>query len=401
MESTLRRTWAEIDLDALAYNYRALRQRVGADVKFLGVVKADAYGHGAVQVSRTLQELGADYLAVSSIDEAAELRSGGITMPILILGHTPGEQVGRLIDLHITQAVTCQAKALEYSREAVRHGGELTVHIKVDTGMHRLGFNVSAQSADTVAAICDLPNVCVEGLFTHFATSAMREKEYVHYQYRGFAAFKEMLAARGVDIPVKHLSNCGIILDSPEYHQDMIRFGSMVFGSYSSNEVCKARVQLKDAFALRAEVACVKELAPGEGVGYDLAFIAQRPTRIAVLPLGYADMICLRRLKNKGYVLLHGKRAPMVGCVCMDQLMIDVTEIENVAMGDVATLIGRDGDEVLTLQEVADRVGTDGYEVLLSNTQRLPIRYWKGGEMIGALDIHQTLLSYYERIYNL
>ena len=133
MESTLRRTWAEIDLDALAYNYRALRQRVGADVKFLGVVKADAYGHGAVQVSRTLQELGADYLAVSSIDEAAELRSGGITMPILILGHTPGEQVGRLIDLHITQAVTCQAKALEYSREAVRHGGELTVHIKVDT----------------------------------------------------------------------------------------------------------------------------------------------------------------------------------------------------------------------------------------------------------------------------
>ena len=252
-----------------------------------------------------------------------------------------------------------------------------------------------------MAAICDLPNVCVEGLFTHFATSAMREKEYVHYQYRGFAAFKEMLAARGVDIPVKHLSNCGIILDSPEYHQDMIRFGSMVFGSYSSNEVCKARVQLKDAFALRAEVACVKELAPGEGVGYDLAFIAQRPTRIAVLPLGYADMICLRRLKNKGYVLLHGKRAPMVGCVCMDQLMVDVTDIENVAMGDVATLIGRDGDEVLTLQEVADRVGTDGYEVLLSNTQRLPIHYWKDGKMIGALDIHQTLLSYYERIYNL
>ena len=176
MESTLRRTWAEIDLDALAYNYRALRQRVGADVKFLGVVKADA-----VQVSRTLQELGADYLAVSSIDEAAELRSGGITMPILILGHTPGEQVGRLIDLHITQAVTCQAKALEYSREAVRHGGELTVHIKVDTGMSRLGYLVDEKHFDTgtadICAACDLPGLRAEGIFTHFAVADEQDQE--------------------------------------------------------------------------------------------------------------------------------------------------------------------------------------------------------------------------------
>ena len=175
MESTLRRTWAEIDLDALAHNYRTLRDRVGPEVKFLGVVKADAYGHGAVQVSRTLQTLGADYLAVSSIDEATELRCNGITMPILILGHTPREQVGRLIDLHITQAVSCQAKALEYSEEAVRCGGELTVHIKVDTGMSRLGYLVSGRHFDTgtadICAACALPGLRAEGIFTHFAVS--------------------------------------------------------------------------------------------------------------------------------------------------------------------------------------------------------------------------------------
>ena len=199
MESTLRRTWAEIDLDALAYNYRALRQRVGADVKFLGVVKADAYGHGAVQVSRTLQELGADYLAVSSIDEAAELRSGGITMPILILGHTPGEQVGRLIDLHITQAVTCQAKALEYSREAVRHGGELTVHIKVDTGMSRLGYLVDEKHFDTGTAdicdACDLPGLRAEGIFTHFSVSDEPDADSRAYTERQLALFRRVIAA--------------------------------------------------------------------------------------------------------------------------------------------------------------------------------------------------------------
>ena len=218
MESTLRRTWAEIDLDALAYNYRALRQQVGADVKFLGVVKADAYGHGAVQVSRTLQELGADYLAVSSIDEAAELRSGGITMPILILGHTPGEQVGRLIDLHITQAVTCQAKALEYSREAVRHGGELTVHIKVDTGMSRLGYLVSGGHFGTgtadICAACGLPGLRAEGIFTHFAVSDEPDGDSEAYTRAQFDLFRrvveEVERKRGRRFAIRH---CAILSD--------------------------------------------------------------------------------------------------------------------------------------------------------------------------------------------
>ena len=234
MESTLRRTWAEIDLDALAYNYRALRQRVGADVKFLGVVKADAYGHGAVQVSRTLQELGADYLAVSSIDEAAELRSGGITMPILILGHTPGEQVGRLIDLHITQAVTCQAKALEYSREAVRHGGELTVHIKVDTGMSRLGYLVDEKHFDTgtadICAACDLPGLRAEGIFTHFSVSDEPDADSRAYTERQLALFRRVIAAveekRGQRFAIRHCANSGGVACYPETYMDMVRPGT-------------------------------------------------------------------------------------------------------------------------------------------------------------------------------
>ena len=199
MESTLKRTWAEIDLDALAYNYRALRQRVGENVRFLGVVKADAYGHGAVQVSRTLQALGADYLAVSSIDEAAELRHGGITMPILILGHTPREQVGRLIDLHITQAVTCAAKAEEYSAEAVKCGGTLKVHIKVDTGMSRLGYLCGGEMFDTgVEGICHACNATgleAEGIFTHFAVADEPDPDSVAYTRRQFDLFCRVIRA--------------------------------------------------------------------------------------------------------------------------------------------------------------------------------------------------------------
>lgn len=224
MESTLRRTWAEIDLDALAHNYRTLRDRVGPEVKFLGVVKADAYGHGAVQVSRILQALGADYLAVSSIDEATELRCNGITMPILILGHTPREQVGRLIDLHITQAVSCQAKALEYSEEAVRCGGELTVHIKVDTGMSRLGYLVSGRHFDPgtadICAACALPGLRAEGIFTHFAVSDEPDADSRAYTEKQLALFRRVIdaveAKRGQRFAIRHCANSGGVASYPE-----------------------------------------------------------------------------------------------------------------------------------------------------------------------------------------
>ena len=378
-----RAAWIDVELKNIVHNVKvvqALAQKdAGRPIMAMPVIKGNAYGHGIFEVARTLGESGVEWMAVATYSEARLALLAAPQAKVLILGYTPLDMMDEIVRYGIRPCVYTYEQALTLSEQAQAQGKTAYIHIKVDTGMHRLGFNVSEQSADTVAAICDLPNVCVEGLFTHFATSAMREKEYVHYQYRGFIAFKEMLVARGVDIPVKHLSNCGIILDSPEYHQDMIRFGSMVFGSYSSNEVCKARVQLKDAFALRAEVACVKDLASGEGVGYDLAFIAQRPTRIAVLPLGYADMICLRRLKNKGYVLLHGKRAPMVGCVCMDQLMIDVSEVEDVQEGDVVTLIGTQGSERVSVDAMSRAAHTINNETLTRITARVPRIYIRKG----------------------
>ena len=237
MESTLKRTWAEIDLDALAHNYGRLRQHIGPKVRFLGVVKADAYGHGAVQVARTLQELGADYLAVSSIDEAMELRANGVTMPVLILGHTPKEQVGRLIEHHITQAITCKAKALEYSREAAALGGTLKIHIKVDTGMSRLGYLCDGSHFDGgvegICEACGLPGLEAEGIFTHFAVADEQDQESRAYTRRQFDLFCRVIRAveekRGVRFPLRHCANTGATACYPEMHLDMVRPGLLLY----------------------------------------------------------------------------------------------------------------------------------------------------------------------------
>lgn len=293
MESTLRRTWAEIDLDALAYNYHALRRRVGADVKFLGVVKADGYGHGAVQVSRTLQTLGADYLAVSSLDEAMELRAGGITMPILILGHTPREQVKNLIDLHITQAVSCQAKALEYSQEAVRCGGELTVHIKVDTGMSRLGYLVSGGHFGTgtadICAACGLPGLRAEGIFTHFAVADEPDADSAAYTRAQFDLFRrvvdEVERQRGQRFTIRHCANSGAVASYPETYLDMVRPGILLYGCGD----LAAELGLRPVMRLKTTVSTIKTYEPGTDVSYGRQYTTPRTTRMGVVPYGYAD----------------------------------------------------------------------------------------------------------------
>ena len=238
MDSTLKRTWAEIDLDTLSHNYHMLREKIGSEVKFLGVVKADAYGHGSVQVSRLLQELGADYLAVSSIDEAVELRHNDITMPILILGHTPKEQVSQLIKYHITQAVTCKAKALEYSEEAVRCGGTLKIHIKVDTGMSRLGYlcdgDYFENGVEGICEGCSLPGLNAEGIFTHFAVSdepGEQCRAYTEHQFRLFTdVIKQVEERLGKRFAIRHCANTGAVARYPETYLDMVRPGLLLYG---------------------------------------------------------------------------------------------------------------------------------------------------------------------------
>lgn len=381
MESTLKRTWAEIDLDALEHNYRTLRRRVGEKVKFLGVVKADAYGHGAVQVSRLLQELGADYLAVSSIDEAMELRNNDISMPILILGHTPREQVGKLMDYHITQAVTCWAKAEEYSQEAVRHGGELTIHIKVDTGMSRLGFLCEGEHFQTgVEGICDacaLPGLRAEGIFTHFAVADEPDAESVRYTQQQLALFQRVIRAveekRGERFPIRHCANTGAVACYSESYMDMVRPGLLLYGGGEFAQ----RLDLQPVMTLKTTVSTIKTYEPGTTVSYGRLYTTPRTTVMGVVPYGYADGF-MRCLSNKCTLMTAGGPAPQRGRICMDMCMIDLTDLPNVQVGDEVEIFGRYNP----VEQMAAAAGTIPYELTCAVSKRVPRVYFRHGREV-------------------
>ena len=380
MESTLRRTWAEIDLDALAHNYRTLRAHVGPAVKFLGVVKADGYGHGAIQVSRTLEALGADYLAVSSIDEAMELRHNGITMPILILGHTPREQVKNLIDLHITQAVTCAAKAEEYSAEAVKCGGTLKVHIKVDTGMSRLGFLVRdehfAAGVEAIAEACALPGLEAEGIFTHFAVSDEDDADSEAYTREQFAVFTRVLdalAAKGRTFAICHCANSGALARYPEMYLDMVRPGIALYGVGAD----AARLDLRPVMTLKSSISTIKTFDPGTDVSYGRTFRTQGRTRIGVLPIGYADGF-FRGLSNRMSVVTAQGPAPQRGRICMDMSMIDLTDLPDVKVGDEVEIFGRRQ----RVDDLAAILNTIPYELTCAVSKRVPRVYIEGGKIV-------------------
>ncbi len=381
MESTLKRTWAEIDLDAIAHNYRQIRRRVGANVKFLGVVKADAYGHGAVHVGRVLQNEGADYLAVASADEAVELRQNGITMPILILGHTPKEQVGKLIDLHVTQAVTCQAKALEYSNEAVKHGGILTVHIKVDTGMSRLGYLCNGEHFETgvenICADCALPGLNAEGIFTHFAVADEPDGDSVAYTKAQLALFQRVIAAveekRGQKFALHHCANTGAVACYPESYMDMVRPGLLLYGCGSF----ASKLGLKPAMTLKTIVSTIKTYAPGTDISYGRIYTTDRITRMGVVPYGYADGF-FRVLSNRCAFVTDDGPAPQRGRICMDMCMIDLTDCPRVQVGDEVEIFGKNN----SVGELAALAGTIPYELVCAVSKRVPRVYLQGGKVV-------------------
>ena len=378
MESTLRRTWAVIDLDALKENYEKLRRRIGSEVKFLGVVKADAYGHGAIRVSRVLQESGADYLAVSSADEAMELRRGGITMPILILGHTPKEQVELLIRNRITQAVTCRAKALEYSAEAVRCGGTLKIHIKVDTGMSRLGYLVAGSHFETgVEGICEscrLPGLEAEGIFTHFAVSDEADEEskaYTREQFRLFTSVIEKVEEKlGRKFPLRHCANTGAVAYWPEMLLDMVRPGLLLYGYGDGAK----KLGLRPVMRLMTSVSTTKTYEPGTSVSYGRIFKTERTTRMGVVPYGYADGF-FRCLSNRCSLMTAYGPAPQRGRICMDMCMIDLTDLPQVDVGDEVEVFGPN-NPVEKLAELADTIP---YELTCAVSKRVPRVYYENG----------------------
>lgn len=375
MNDLQKRTWAEINLDNLRHNYESIRAALPENCRFLGVVKADAYGHGAPTVARLLQSCGADYLAVSCLDEALELRDGGITMPILILGHTPHEYTGTLINNDITQTVTCLAKALEYSSEAERLGKTLKIHIKLDTGMSRLGFLCSGAHFDegvqNVIDSCRLPGIMPEGVFTHFAVSddpgEISSEEYTRAQFALFTSVIDAVRERGgISFPIRHCANSGAVVNFPEMALDMVRPGLLLYG-YGDNT---GRLNLKPCMRLVTTVSTIKIYEPGTCVSYGRRFTTERRTRMGVLAIGYADGLP-RLISNKCSFAARGGFAPQRGSICMDMCMIDLTDLPEVDVGSEVEIFGETND----IYKLSAAAQTIPYELLCAVSKRVPRVY--------------------------
>ena len=369
-----KRTWAEISLGNIRRNYEAIRSILPEKCRFLGVVKADAYGHGALRVSRLLQECGADYLAVSCLDEAMELRSGGITMPILILGHTPSEYTDVLINNNITQTVTCLAKAEEYSSAASASGKTLRVHLKVDTGMSRLGFlcdgSLAEDGIDNIAAACSLPGLEHEGIYTHFAVSDEPGEENRRYTLRQFELFmhviSELESRYGIRFPIRHCANSGAVVNYPEMALDMVRPGFLLYGYGDTS----GKLGLKPCMRFVTTVSTIKYYEPGTCVSYGRRFITERRTRMGILAVGYADGLPRAASGKCSFYTPYGETR-QCGSICMDMCMCDLTDVYDAQIGTEVELFGENCD----IFRLSDAAGTIPYELLCSVTKRVPRIY--------------------------
>ena len=374
MNDLQKRTWAEISLDGIRHNYEAIRRHLPQGCRFLGVVKADAYGHGALPVAKLLQEAGADYLAVSCLDEALELRDGGVSMPILILGHTPSEYTETLIDRNITQTVSALAKAREYSAAAAALGKTLRVHLKLDTGMSRLGFLCAGSYFDTgvenVVQSCRLPNLEIEGVYTHFAVSDEPGEENEAYTRAQFRLFLDVIAAvesrGGMRFAIRHCANSGAVVSYPEMALDMVRPGLLLYG-YGDES---GRLGLRPCMRLVTTVSTIKHYEPGTSVSYGRRFTTERRTRMGVLGIGYADGLP-RLISNKCSFAAPGGFAPQRGSICMDMCMVDLTDLPDTHVGSEVEIFGPAND----LCTLSDAAQTIPYELLCAVSKRVPRVY--------------------------
>ena len=374
------RVCAEIDLDAIAYNMEQMKKRIGDHARLIAVVKADGYGHGAVPVAKMFEACSYVWgYAVACLEEATELREQGIRKPILVLGCVFPDQFEEMIRYDVRPAVYMESMAERISQEAVRQGKDAFIHIKIDTGMGRIGFPVTEESADAVERISRLPGIRIEGMFTHFAKADERDKTYTFLQHDRFMRMKELIEKRQVPVRYFDCDNSAGIIDFPDMKHDLARAGIAMYGMYPSDEVDQKAVDLRPALSLVSHVSFVKEVEAGTPISYGGTFVSDRPMRVATIPVGYGDGYP-RSLSNKGYVLIHGKRARILGRVCMDQFMADVTDIPETAFMDRVVLVGRDGDEEITVDELAALSGRFNYEFVCCLGKRIPRIYKKSEE---------------------
>lgn len=373
-----RPVWAEVDLTALAHNVRAIRKITAPSAKVMAIVKANAYGHGAMEAAGTALANGADRLGIAILSEGVALRKAGFGVPILILGYTPPEQAEEVVKYNLTQALFSYEMAEALSWAAVQQRKTAKVHIKVDTGMGRIGYR--AGERDTVPEIlrlARLPNLEIEGMFSHFACSDTLNKTYAREQFALFQELAAELAKKGLEIPVKHVANSAAIIDLPEAHLDLVRPGIILYGLYPSEEVNKQILDLKPVMSLKARIAMVKTVPPGTSISYGCTYTSGEAEVIATLPLGYADGYP-RILSNRAQALVHGRRVPLVGRVCMDQFMLKVTDVPEAAPGDIVVLFGEQEGSRLPVEELAAQSGTISYEVVTRISERVPRIYVRG-----------------------
>lgn len=377
----IRPTRVEINLDNLKHNLSEIRRVTTSGAKICAVVKADGYGHGALETARIALANGASYLAVAVLDEALELRQGGIEAPILILGFTPERHFDKIIEHDITQTIYNFESAKYLSETALKQGKTAKVHIKLDTGMSRLGFQADYSEVPEIEKIFELKSLFIEGFFTHFAKADESDPGFTKMQFERYKLVTSALEKDGYKIPIKHTANSAAIMQFPETHLDMVRPGIILYGLYPSDEVDKSKLNLKPVMSLKTKVSHVKTIGAGRAISYGGTYITKRQSRIATLPVGYADGYS-RLLSSKASVIIKGQRAPIVGRICMDQCMVDVTDIKgDVEIGEDVVLIGEMGDEVITADEIARILGTINYEVVCAFSKRVPRVYTISGKI--------------------
>lgn len=376
------RVKAVISLDAVEQNFREMRKNIAEDTKMIAVVKADAYGHGAVPIAHLIEDY--DYIwgfAAATAEEAIHLRQNGVTKPILILGIVFEEYYPELVRDDIRLAVCEYEEAEKLSKEAVLQNKTVHIHIALDTGMTRIGYADIPESVEEIKKIAGLPNLEIEGMFTHFSRADEYDRSPAMVQLERYQKFSDLVEAAGVEIPLHHCSNSAGIIRVPEANLSIVRAGITIYGIYPSSEVERDIVKLTPVMELKSHVTYVKDVPEGAAISYGGTYVADKKRRVATIPVGYADGYP-RQLSNKGWVLIHGKKAPILGRVCMDQFMVDVTEIGDVKKGDEVTLLGRDGDEFISIEEMGDLCGRFSYEFACDISPRVPRIYVKDGKEV-------------------
>lgn len=383
------RAKAVISLDAIKHNFEEMRKNIKPDTKIIAVIKADGYGHGAVPIALMMEEY--DYIwgfATATAEEALSLRYAGITKPILILGVVFDESFKELAAADIRIAVTDLETAQKYAATGRAMGKSVHIHLVVDTGMTRIGFPDKAESVHIIKKIAEIPKLKIEGMFTHFARADETDRSPAILQLNRYQKFADLLESNGVPIPIRHCSNSAGIIRVPEANLNVVRAGIIIYGIYPSDEVEKDIIKLMPAMELKSSITFVKDVEKGTAISYGGTFVADRDLKVATIPVGYADGYA-RGLSNKGWVLIHGKKAPILGRVCMDQFMVDVTDIEHVYPGDEVTLMGKDGDEEITVDTLGELSGRFPYEFVCEISKRVPRVYIKDGKEWGVISFFE------------